>query len=458
MSVIKERDKKQPLEWEYLRDEIKKKYGIKTMTNPKQFEKLEDDLEKLRINSEHKATSDEQLKNFFFMVDEPDEWLIKRLYVRLFEKERDDFWKDEACIKNYEEFSENYKSPEEVRVIRTVLQNSLDAEKADKEDFEKKLNAETVEKGELQKKLNAETADKDKFKTYTFALLISSIFCLMGLIYFANSYFQTAKKLEETAEKLKKMQTFFYTKDSVNKAELLKKDLFFLDDASNSTFLAVVDSLVLSLMYPDKYADANALSIIYDNEQNIDSNHNHLIKHNTMYDCQQIGLMRPKDTTTLHTDLIKGMASTLGRLYRGTDKKIGANNLVENDLVPRLVGINNTGFDADLIYVAYKRDILDTQSAEFMFRYPRYIADPNYSFIQRQFWKESTKPKDANDEIHWEHKVKNSNGLKVQVGISKPYVTARKNTPIHRAFWVDVPIDTPSKTKMILTIDLFMNN
>jgi hypothetical protein len=274
---------------------------------------------------------------------------------------------------------------------------------------------------------------------------IAGLLTLLSLSLFVYTYYRHEQEIE-------RVKIWSGSRGNIEK-EILLPQLEFLEP--QSAFIQVVDTIIQSLLTPSVFYSAEAsLPIVH--YKNIVATSGYKKYRNSFYPDQiSIIPFHGFANTRIDSAIIKtrGMASYLYSLYsRNAFKNDGT--YVEKDILAKIMGLDKTAFDVDLIYVGYKQDIDVPDSDDFMLRYPPYKMDEanlqDYVMINRQWWKEAIQKTG----IHWRQ---NFNGQMRECGISKPYPTVRVNAPNQRTFWVEVVIDSLNpKTEMVLAIDLVL--
>ncbi len=220
-------------------------------------------------------------------------------------------------------------------------------------------------------------------------------------------------------------------------------------------FLNIVDTIVQSLLTPSVFHTSEAaLPVI--NYKNIIATSGYKKFGNSFFP-DQISIIPFHGFAEMRLDTAiaktRGMASVLHKLY-SREAHQNDETHVKTNILAKIMHLDKTQFDVDLIYVGYKQDISNADSDDFMLRYPPYKLDEsdlqNYVMVTRQWWKEAINKTG----IHWQQDF---NGQKRICGISKPYPTVRTNAPNQRTFWVEIAPDSlNNKTRMVLAIDLIL--
>ncbi|MBL7818367.1 MAG: hypothetical protein JNL70_25370 [Saprospiraceae bacterium] len=276
-------------------------------------------------------------------------------------------------------------------------------------------------------------------------------FMLLGLIGVWVLFFSFQSKQEKTIEQLR---IWSGSKAHIEKDELLAQ-LDFLKP--HSGFSNTVDTIIRSLQTPSVFFNPEAtLPIVpYKNIVRVGGYQKY---HNTFYP-DQISIIPFHGFSGNQLDSakvkIQGMASYLHQLYNQSTHRNGETH-ISKDFLAKIMGLEQTDFDVDLIYLGYKQDVDKADSDDFMLRYPPYKMDEsdlqNYVMVARQWWHEAVNKTG----IHWQQSFNNQN---LYCGISKSYPTVRVHAPNQRTFWVDIPIPNASeKTKMVLAIDLILKD
>jgi hypothetical protein len=225
----------------------------------------------------------------------------------------------------------------------------------------------------------------------------------------------------------------------------------------HSGFLTVVDTIIQSLMAPAKFYNAEATLPIVPYKDIVSTSG--YKKYSNSFYPDQISIIPFHGFSELRLDTAKaktqGMASFLYKLYSHVAHQNGETH-VKKDILAKIMQLDNSDFDVDLIYVGYKQDVSNTDSDDFMLRYPPYKLDAsdlqNYVMVTRQWWKEAINKTG----IHWQQFF---NGQQLYCGISKPYPTVRTRAPNQRTFWVELAPDTFNvKTRIVLAIDLILKD
>jgi hypothetical protein len=283
-----------------------------------------------------------------------------------------------------------------------------------------------------------------RFKTIVFV-------GILGLIASITSFYVYFKQNKRTTDRL---NIWTGNISNISKENLLPHVEFLKPQAA---FLSVVDTIVQSLLTPSVFQNAEAhLPIVH--YKNIVATSGYKKYGNSFYP-DQISIIplhgfadMQLDTAILKT---KGMASYLYTRYGHFALQNGETH-VSKDILAKIMCLEKTDFDVDLIYVGYKQDIDNPNSEDFVLRYPPYKFDAsdlhNYVMTTRQWWQEAMQKTG----IHWQQ---NFSGRTHYCGISKPYPTVRTNAPNQRTFWVELsPNPQNDKTRMVLAIDLILKN
>ena len=418
-----EREGKQ--EWEFLRKKLNEEKKLGRVSDG---QKLTDAIGKIKvkIDGENVDTPDYFAIGRFLnnKTPNPSHAMIEYFYQFLFNVGRKKFWEDSNLVSIYSDFEISLNGPLKIEELKQEL-----------EEVRSKLR----DGGILE--AQAPTSLLNSIKHWYIASLILS----MGLVVLGNLYFHKAKKLDAT-------RAFFNTKE-VTKKDKLVEEMDFLDSNRHSTFLGFVDTLVRTLMVQDSsYYNSTDLNKICYHNLPIDSADDVYEKHGVGYNAQQLSVFQIRGDSLNSYDHVKYASSFLISKFREV-KLREKPHAVDTTLLPKMLGIYDKDYDSDIIFVGYK----DTKN-EFMFRYPRYVL-PNspYDMSTRQWWLEAVKADTSDKSVQrWLHKF---NGIVMDCGVTKPYATYRPNTntPIHRAFWVSIPMPVDS-AKMVLVIDLFMKN
>lgn len=285
---------------------------------------------------------------------------------------------------------------------------------------------------------------KKKMKRYTLAtaLAVSGV-----CIYLFTAYQQKKYDFE-------RLNIWAGNMENIEKDKLLPY-LDFLKPQSG--FLNVVDTMIQSLVVPSVFYDAEAsLPIVH--YKNIVSTSGYK-KYGTFFYPDQISILPIHGFSGTEFDTIKtqtkGIASFLYKRYGHFALQNGETH-VSKDILEKIMQLDNTSFDVDLIYMGYKKDINNPNSDDFVLRYPPYKFDEsglqNYIMVSRQWWQEAINKTG----IHWQQ---NLGGRLLNCGISKPYPTVRTNAPNQRTFWVELSADAQNpQTRMVLAIDLILKN
>jgi hypothetical protein len=285
-----------------------------------------------------------------------------------------------------------------------------------------------------------------KMRINAFFILTSlGVLCGLGFFYFHKNQQQKA---------VERLRVWTGNKGSIEKNDLLPH-LDFLEP--NSDFLGVVDTIIQSLETPSVFYNSEAVLPIVP-YKNIVLTGGYKKYNNSFYPDQisiipfhgfaEMGL----DTAIAKTH---GMASFLYKLYSQVAHQNGETH-VKKDILAKIMRLDNSNFDVDLIYLGYKQDIQNADSDDFMLRYPPYKLDEsnlqNYVMVARQWWTEAVNKTG----IHWQS---NFNGKSLFCGISKPYPTVRTQAPNQRTFWVEIiPDSFNKKMRMVLAIDLILKD
>jgi hypothetical protein len=106
--------------------------------------------------------------------------------------------------------------------------------------------------------------------------------------------------------------------------------------------------------------------------------------------------------------------------------------------------------------------VFKNSSTEVMLRYPPFKEDKNhldkYVLKNRQWFTDAygndKYTVDRNSKIQWT--FKNSKGQTIPVGLSKPFLSVRTGTPLHRVLWFKIP--TQSKDSLLFCVNMILNN
>jgi hypothetical protein len=272
---------------------------------------------------------------------------------------------------------------------------------------------------------------------------------IIGFLSFLAFFYATKNKFQKNSERL---SVWSGNKGSIEKEDLLAH-LDFLKP--HSGFLNVIDTITQSLQTPSLfYNSENTLPIVH--YKNVVSTGGYK-KYNNSFYPDQISIIPFHGFSEMQLDSaeakIQGMGTYLHKLYTEIAQQNGETH-VKKDILAKIMRLDNTDFDVDLIYLGYKQDIDKADSDDFMLRYPPYKLDEadlqNYVMVNRQWWKEAI----MKTGIHWQQDF---NGHKHYCGISKSYPTVRSQAPNQRTFWVEiVPNSSDKKTRMVLAIDLIL--
>jgi hypothetical protein len=285
---------------------------------------------------------------------------------------------------------------------------------------------------------------KKRLKTFAFVGILGLI--ASSILFYV--YFTQNKKTTE------RLNIWTGNISNIGKDNLLPHIEFLKPDAE---FLSVVDTIVQSLLNPIVFQNAEAhLPIVH--YKNIVATSGYKKYGNSFYPDQiSIIPIHGFAETQLDTPILKtkGMASYLYTRYSHFALQNGETH-VSKDILAKVMCLDATDFDVDLIYVGYKQDIDNPNSSDFVLRYPPYKFDAsdlhNYVMTTRQWWQEAM----MKTGIHWQQSFC---GRTHFCGISKPYPTVRTNAPNQRTFWVELSPDPQNdKTRMVLAIDLILKN
>jgi hypothetical protein len=258
---------------------------------------------------------------------------------------------------------------------------------------------------------------------------------------------------QQKRHKLERVQIWTGNKGNIEKSVLMPHLTFLQPELG---FLGVVDTIVQSLTTPSVFDAGNGtLPIVH--FKNIVQTSGYRKFGNSFYPDQISIIPFHFDSLRLETAVAKtiGMAAYLRKRY---DKVAVRDDgtFVERDILAKIMRLEKTDFDVDLIYVGYKQDVSNAASDDFMLRYPPYRLDDsdlqNYVMVTRQWWKEAIEKTG----IHWQQDF---GGKTLYCGISKPYPTVRQNAPNQRTFWVEIAPDSlNNKARMVLAIDLILKD
>jgi hypothetical protein len=277
---------------------------------------------------------------------------------------------------------------------------------------------------------------------------------LVAILGFIGTTFIIFFNQNKNRKSLERLSIWTGNKDDITKEDLLPQ-LDFMK--TESSFLSVVDTIVQSLTTPSVFfnSDATLPIVTY---KNIVKTSGYKKYGNSFYPDQiSIIPFHGFDSMRLDTAIAKthGMASYLNKLYGQIALQNGETH-VKKDILAKIMRLENSDFDVDLIYVGYKQDVNNADSDDFMLRYPPYKLDEsdlqNYIMVTRQWWKEAVNKTG----IYWQQTF---NGQPYYCGISKLYPTVRTHAPNQRTFWVEIkPNALDDKTKMVLAIDLILKD
>jgi hypothetical protein len=272
----------------------------------------------------------------------------------------------------------------------------------------------------------------------------------LGIAFFLN-YQSKQAQIRQKQWQLERLNVWTNNKGNVE-AEELRTYVDFLD--AQSGFFQVIDSIIWALETPSVFAEIdNTLPIVH--YKNVVTTGGYRKYGNTFFP-DQISLIPFHGYNDLKFDSAKvkmqGVAAYLYRLYSQITQKDGGTYL-EKDILAKIMRLDKTVFDVDLIYLGYKKDVDNPNSDDFMLRYPPYRYDEgglqDYVMVNRQWWKEALNKTG----IHWRQML---NKQTRECGITKPYPTVRVDAPNQRTFWVEIKDSKNPKSEMVLAVDLIL--
>jgi hypothetical protein len=103
-----------------------------------------------------------------------------------------------------------------------------------------------------------------------------------------------------------------------------------------------------------------------------------------------------------------------------------------------------------------------TPSTEILIRYPPFKEDKedlkNYVLQNRQWFKDvygtDRYTIERNAQIHWT--MTSRSGKTIDVGLSQPFLSMRKGTPLHRILWFKIPTD--GQDSLLFCVNMILNN
>ncbi|MDZ7878472.1 MAG: hypothetical protein U5L45_12410 [Saprospiraceae bacterium] len=103
-----------------------------------------------------------------------------------------------------------------------------------------------------------------------------------------------------------------------------------------------------------------------------------------------------------------------------------------------------------------------TPSTEILIRYPPFKEDKedlkNYVLQNRQWFKDvygtDKYTLERNTQIHWS--MQSRSGQTINIGLSQPFLSMRKGTPLHRILWFKIP--TNGQGSLLFCVNMILNN
>ena len=162
--------------------------------------------------------------------------------------------------------------------------------------------------------------------------------------------------------------------------------------------------------------------------------------------------------------LTKGIQDTVHSLFDNLvdssfikPKNSNADNPKEPFYVKKFLKVNQEEFLPVSIFVLFKNP-----STELIIRYPPFKEDKNhldqYVLKTRQWFNDAYGTEkytvDRNSKIQWTWK--NSKGQTIPIGLSKPFLSVRTGTPLHRVLWFKIP--SKNGDSILFCVNMILNN
>ena len=162
--------------------------------------------------------------------------------------------------------------------------------------------------------------------------------------------------------------------------------------------------------------------------------------------------------------LTQGIQDTVHQLFDNLvdssfikPKNSNADNPKEPFYVKKFLKVNQEEFLPVSIFVLFKNP-----KTELIVRYPPFKEDKNhldqYVLKTRQWFNDAygteKSTTDRNSKIQWT--FKNNEGKIIPVGLSKPFLSVRTGTPLHRVLWFKIP--SKSGDSILFCVNMILNN
>lgn len=162
--------------------------------------------------------------------------------------------------------------------------------------------------------------------------------------------------------------------------------------------------------------------------------------------------------------LTQGIQDTVHQLFDNLvdssfikPKNSNADNPKEPFYVKKFLKVNQDEFLPVSVFILFKNP-----STELIIRYPPFKEDKNhldqYVLKNRQWFNDAYGTEkyttDRNSKIQWN--LKDNKGQTIPVGLSKPFLSVRTGTPLHRVLWFKIP--SKSSDSILFCVNMILNN
>ncbi len=436
-------------ELEYLRSRLLAQYdktdkekndGLELNTHKKNYillaKKLTDliqDQRKYGATYTYKSIGTSQLIAFIYDTNQgkPKDFLVEACYQYIYGEKRKYFFQS----REGKDLLESWKNTltEGVSITETIKNKALEAESA-------------FVQPEIVKTKTAEVvAVKPFWLRYIKAIALMSL-SILGLSLYMTYKFYNKYQLEH-----------LWAMPTIEEEMVLKNRMTFINDAAFQNIVldcihSIETQYEILLKGQIKTNISNEL-IYYQNEKN----------------SEELSLMSYHFYTGFASwwspyPLTQGIQDTVHSLFDNLvdssfikPKNSNADNPKEPFYVKKFLKVNQDEFLPVSIFTLFKNP-----STELIIRYPPFKEDKNhldqYVLKTRQWFNDAYGMEkyttDRNSKIQWTWK--NSKGQTIPVGLSKPFLSVRTGTPLHRVLWFKIP--SKSNDSILFCVNMILNN